>query len=273
MESDLTEGVKLPTTATPTEATPLSTNTYGSPLKSSPRKLRKRSTTKSVSLPVREIYDFDMFNIPSGVDLHGLIKDFVVPRLPQGFCVRLEGLKEVNIWRQMTKRRQPKVLCLARHRNIAMGRCADVLLEGYKPNCREKHINDEFLDLSEPRELFPLASFEKELKFKNKLSSVSEEAKPTTLVLGKTTEIKKMDSVPESKEVSRNASKTSSKNSKSNSLSSQGSSKKDSQSNSQNSSRRTSEEKKSTEELEPQTYMFSQLIKVCLNSWHLIRRV
>nr|XP_036232258.1 protein CASC1 [Bactrocera oleae] len=193
LESNLTDGAKPPlgnaanTTATPTEATPLSTTTNASPLKGSPRlpaKLRKRSSQKSTMETeclttvgtVREVSDFDLFNIPRGIDIYGLLQDFVVPRLPPGFCLRWEKSTPVL----SSKRRQregtaQRLIMLARHRSVNR---ADETLNGTQAltttsggrkttlQVRQEYITNEFLDWDEPRELFPEIEIKKLIKFK-----------------------------------------------------------------------------------------------------------
>ncbi|XP_037931726.1 uncharacterized protein LOC119666515, partial [Teleopsis dalmanni] len=174
LESDLTEGIKPPTTATPTDhATPMSTFTNPSPIKCSPRfpsKQRKRSTQKSPTrATVHEVTDFDMLNIPSDIDIHSLFKDFVVPRLPYGFNVHLNtGIDCVTLKKDNS--RQPKVLFFARHHSVAS--CGKDIIKSaeHKSAYDSIHgirINEEFLDLNEPRELFPRFQFDKMLKFKD----------------------------------------------------------------------------------------------------------
>lgn len=204
LESNLTDGAKPPlgnaanTTATPTEATPLSTTTNASPLKGSPRlpaKLRKRSSQKSTMETeclttvgtVREVSDFDLFNIPRGIDIYGLLQDFVVPRLPPGFCLRWEKSTPVlsskvlaRQQRKQKKRRQregtaQRLIMLARHRSVNR---ADETLNGTQVltttsggrkttlQVRQEYITNEFLDWDEPRELFPEIEIKKLIKFK-----------------------------------------------------------------------------------------------------------
>lgn len=206
LESNLTDGAKPPlgnaanTTATPTEATPLSTTTNASPLKGSPRfpaKLRKRSSQKSTVETecltrvgaVREVTDFDLFNIPCGIDIYDLFQDFVVPRLPPGFCLRWEKSTPVlsskvmaRQQRKQKKRRQregigQRLIMLARHQSVNR---ADEAASGSQAlastSCgskstlpvREEYITNEFLDWDEPRELFPEVEIKKLIKFKEK---------------------------------------------------------------------------------------------------------
>ncbi|XP_050328523.1 dynein axonemal intermediate chain 7 [Bactrocera neohumeralis] len=197
LESNLTDGAKPPlgnavnTTATPTEATPLSTTTNASPLKGSPRfpaKLRKRSSQKSTIeteylstvAAVREVTDFDLFNIPRGIDIYGLLQDFVVPRLPPGFCLRWEKSAPVL----SSKRRQregpaQRLIMLARHRSVnradeaANDSKALTRTSGGRKSTlqvRQEYITNEFLDWDEPRELFPEMEIKKLIKFKENTS-------------------------------------------------------------------------------------------------------
>lgn len=179
-EADAHGGTAAGTTATPTEATPLSTHAQPSPLKSSPRcPARRMRSQKSDGLPgdasrqqvLREINDFDLRAIPSDVDLYGLVKDFVVPRLPQGFCVRLEQTTPVS---ETTGLRQRKVMFLARQTHIRLGQGGDgesgQPLLPVKPtdlSLKPKTgLGAEFLDTEEPAEMFPPLCFDKLLKFR-----------------------------------------------------------------------------------------------------------
>ncbi|XP_039498129.1 dynein axonemal intermediate chain 7 homolog isoform X1 [Drosophila santomea] len=171
-------GTAAATTATPTEATPLSTHAQPSPLKSSPRcPARMRSQKSDMGghgecrqQVLREINDFDLRAIPSDVDLYGLVKDFVVPRLPQGFCVRLEQSTPIL----STGLRQRKVMFLARQAHIRLGQAKEVTddqleipkeLQKLQLNCKPG-LGAEFLDTEEPAEMFPPLCFDKLLKFR-----------------------------------------------------------------------------------------------------------
>ncbi|KRK06910.1 uncharacterized protein Dyak_GE17704, isoform B [Drosophila yakuba] len=171
-------GTAAATTATPTEATPLSTHAQPSPLKSSPRcpaRMRSQKSDmgghgESRQQVLREINDFDLRAIPSDVDLYGLVKDFVVPRLPQGFCVRLEQSTPIL----STGLRQRKVMFLARQAHIRLGQGKEVTddqleipkeLQKLQLNCKPG-LGAEFLDTEEPAEMFPPLCFDKLLKFR-----------------------------------------------------------------------------------------------------------
>lgn len=162
------------TTATPTEATPLSTNPQPSPLKCSPRgpaKLRSLKSEHEQTQKLHEISDFDLHAIPSNVDLYGLVKDFVVPRLPQGFCVRLEQQTPQSSSGQP----QRKVMFLARQAHVRLGRGAlDAAampevssLSLPTTSTSSTAIGADFLDMDEPAELFPPLCFDKLLKFRS----------------------------------------------------------------------------------------------------------
>lgn len=162
------------TTATPTEATPLSTNAQPSPLKSSPRgPARMRSQKSDLAAlqaeTLREIGDFDLRAIPRNVDLYGLVKDFVVPRLPQGFCVRLEQQTPQSSSGQP----QRQVMFLARQTHVRLGQAAAAAAtpsacatDSAQP-ASSLGIGAEFLDTAEPAELFPPICFDKQLKFRS----------------------------------------------------------------------------------------------------------
>ncbi|ALC49871.1 CG15373 [Drosophila busckii] len=157
------------TTATPTEATPLSTNAQPSPLKSSPRaKPRQQKSELSTLQTLREVGDFDLRAIPSDVDLYGLVKDFVVPRLPQGFCVRLE---QQTPQMDSNGQRERQVMFLARQPHVRLGVAAaateatTIDAEAAAP-AAVAGIDAEFLNTLEPAELFPPLCFDKLLKFR-----------------------------------------------------------------------------------------------------------
>ncbi|XP_016948101.2 dynein axonemal intermediate chain 7 homolog [Drosophila biarmipes] len=166
------------TTATPTEATPLSTHAQPSPLKSSPRCPAARVRSQKSGMAgessrqqvLREINDFDLRAIPSDVDLYGLVKDFVVPRLPQGFCVRLEQSTPI----MATGQRQRKVMFLARQTHIRLGQglglgqgqAADQDQLVIPKDLPKTGLGAEFLDTEEPAEMFPPLCFDKLLKFR-----------------------------------------------------------------------------------------------------------
>lgn len=184
-----------------TEVTPLSTTANVSPLKSlSPRfpisVMRKKSSQKSSvsNLPVREINDFDMFDMPSHIDIHSLLKDFILPRLPQHFRVCLDV---AQMRRKRKLQKQPKVLFLARPKNVSLtpGAAPPPPQSSYSPEsmenkarpiaateieteavvspnnkdlqkCHKTRITEDFLDFDEPKECFPFRQYEKVLKIK-----------------------------------------------------------------------------------------------------------
>ncbi|XP_067635706.1 uncharacterized protein [Eurosta solidaginis] len=210
LESNLTNGTKLPlghTTKdapiTSTEVTPLSTTANTSPLKGSPRfpaKLRKSNSQKSqlteseflsgtakVEGAVREVTDFDLFNIPRGTDIYGLLKDFVVPRLPPGFCLHWEksapALSSKVIARRQRKQRKrrqregcgQRLVLLARHESVNRADEIDIWSEDRVTEVksiegafqkRQEYITNEFLDWDEPRELFPQIEPKRLIKFR-----------------------------------------------------------------------------------------------------------
>ncbi|KAM7349932.1 uncharacterized protein ACRADG_008658 isoform 2-T2 [Cochliomyia hominivorax] len=194
LESDLTEGVKQPNNSNSdntTDVTPISTTTNLSPLKSlSPRfpasKLRKKSSQKSATsnLPVREVDDFDIFQMPSDIDIYSLLKDFIVPRLPQGFSVRIDTtrLKQLHQNKRnqgKSNQKSSKVLFLARSKNVCLSPTTETAIspQTNKPtqspasdqetkNLHKAHITNDLLDIIEPKEFFPCVQFEKVLKIK-----------------------------------------------------------------------------------------------------------
>lgn len=58
---------------------------------------RKKNTKKSktkLKLKVHKkpkiIEDFNLFNIPSGLDMYCIMQEFVVPRLPNGYSIKID---------------------------------------------------------------------------------------------------------------------------------------------------------------------------------------
>lgn len=58
---------------------------------------RKRNTEKSktkskhkLSNKPKIIEDFNLFNIPSGLDMYCIMQEFVVPRLPNGYSIKID---------------------------------------------------------------------------------------------------------------------------------------------------------------------------------------
>lgn len=56
-----------------------------------PRRLsNEKKRRKKISRKVRKISDFDLIDIPSNIDIYFLMRYFVVPRLPDGYGVKIE---------------------------------------------------------------------------------------------------------------------------------------------------------------------------------------
>lgn len=281
LESDLTEGVKPPmstNSGNTTDATPLSTTTNVSPLKSlSPRfpasKLRKKSSQKSAAsnLPVREVNNFDMFQMPTDIDIYGLLKDFIVPRLPQGFSVRIDDTRLKQLQqskRKNSKKKQkpPKVLFLDRPKNVCLTKPTNSP-ETHKPPTQQlefgqdllklhkARITEDFLDFDEPKEFFPCVQFEKLLKIKPE--DKGQENHDVKLDLKKRNSEDDQSEMKMTKSISRDDSKSSLGSAKS--IKSFKSSK---SSLTRESHSSCSSEKSVSKEI-PKTYMFSQLIEVC----------
>lgn len=56
-------------------------------------KSTKKSKTKcnqKLPKPPRIIEDFNLFNIPSGLDMYNIMQEFVVPRLPNGYSIKID---------------------------------------------------------------------------------------------------------------------------------------------------------------------------------------
>lgn len=116
---------------------------------------------------LREIGDFDLRAIPRNVDLYGLVKDFVVPRLPQGFCVRLEQQTPQS----SSGLPQRQVMFLARQTHVRLGQAKATTMSARAADPEQPPsslgIGAEFLDTAEPAELFPPICFDKLLKFRS----------------------------------------------------------------------------------------------------------
>lgn len=57
------------------------------------KKNRKKSKTRAkrkTSVPPKIIEDFNLFNIPSGLDMYCIMQEFVVPRLPNGYSIKID---------------------------------------------------------------------------------------------------------------------------------------------------------------------------------------
>uniref|UniRef100_A0A1B0BCG7 IC97/Casc1 N-terminal domain-containing protein n=1 Tax=Glossina palpalis gambiensis TaxID=67801 RepID=A0A1B0BCG7_9MUSC len=200
LESDLTEGIKKATSHTSSGSqdgcTPLSsTTTNPSPLKSlSPRlptsKLHKRSSQKSSRLPTKEVRDFDLHNIPENIDMLSLLHDFVIPRLPSGFTIRLDKRvkgqehKQKYIFKRKKLKKAklpPRLLFLARldeTNNATFLPSVDnkTMVDDITVSQQQLHITritKNFLDLDEPREFFVQPHIRKVLKIQQQTLSLS----------------------------------------------------------------------------------------------------
>uniref|UniRef100_A0A1B0ADL8 Casc1_N domain-containing protein n=1 Tax=Glossina pallidipes TaxID=7398 RepID=A0A1B0ADL8_GLOPL len=200
LESDLTEGIKKATSHTSSGSqdgcTPLSsTTTNPSPLKSlSPRlpisKLQKRSSQKSSRLPTKEVRDFDLHNIPENVDMLSLLHDFVIPRLPPGFTIRLDQrvkgqeYKQKHIFKRKKLKKAklpPRLLFLARldeTNNATFSPSVDnkTMVDDITVSQQQLHITritKNFLDLDEPREFFVQPHIRKVLKIQQQTLPLS----------------------------------------------------------------------------------------------------
>ncbi|XP_055915568.1 dynein axonemal intermediate chain 7 isoform X2 [Eupeodes corollae] len=99
-------------------------------------------------LPERHITDFNMYNIPNGLDIYGLLEDYVVPRLPEGYSIQMEC---------NTNDVKPKVTYLFLARNICE---TSESLQG-APNKIPIPITQSILDTGSPREYYPRFNFKK----------------------------------------------------------------------------------------------------------------
>lgn len=52
--------------------------------KSKPKQLKKKPAQQP-----RIIEDFNLFSIPSGLDMYSIMQEFVVPRLPNGYSIKI----------------------------------------------------------------------------------------------------------------------------------------------------------------------------------------
>ncbi|XP_055374487.1 dynein axonemal intermediate chain 7 [Condylostylus longicornis] len=115
------------------------------------------SVSDKFSLPITEIEDFDMCNIPHDLDIYGLIHDFVVPRLPEGHTIRLEvesPRKSVNKYLYLTREYE---------------KTPEKLDEEFKRKLEKelqthKRIETNLLETDSPRSVHPKLIFKKILK-------------------------------------------------------------------------------------------------------------
>lgn len=97
-----------------------------------------RSTISISSMPLKYIEDFDLYNIPPTTDVYGLVMEFVVPRLPYGYCVRIENPK--------SKKKKVSYINIAR--NNTENDCVELDRSIVKP------VEENLEDTGSPRELF-----------------------------------------------------------------------------------------------------------------------
>ncbi|KAL5277000.1 CASC1 family protein [Megaselia abdita] len=135
-ESITTECQETNTTHTPVAITPVIPSSSRSNGKS--LSAQTRSTISIKSMPLKDIQDFDLFNIPPQTDIYGLVMEFVVPRLPYGYTVRIENPK--------TKSKKVSYTNIAR-RNTE-DECVELDKSLVKP------VEENLVDTGSPRELF-----------------------------------------------------------------------------------------------------------------------
>lgn len=58
--------------------------------KNTSKKYKMKQIKKKTTQPPRLIEDFNLFNIPAGLDMYCIMQDFVVPRLPNGYCIKID---------------------------------------------------------------------------------------------------------------------------------------------------------------------------------------
>lgn len=119
---------------------------------SSEKKRKKRSSRK-----VRKIQDFNLIDIPSHIDIYFLMRYFVVPRLPDGYGVKIEmGRNE----------RKSSILRHMKNETNDSG-----LDSNNKKGSGPSSINDILYKIDEPRTLQPHTTLRRKLKIVLKKSS------------------------------------------------------------------------------------------------------
>ncbi|XP_055842573.1 dynein axonemal intermediate chain 7 [Episyrphus balteatus] len=113
---------------------------------------RKCSYNLTYQLPERHITDFNMHDIPNGLDIYGLLEDFVIPRLPEGYSVQMEC---------STNDVKPKVTYLYLARNKL--KTADTLKGTPKIPIP---ITQSLIDVGFPREFHPKFNLKKSVRIK-----------------------------------------------------------------------------------------------------------
>lgn len=102
------------------------------------RKSIKKNMQRSKEL--KTIEDFDLFNVPAGIKLFSLLEDFVVPRLPNGYVVKI---KKATIERRASLMKYSK--------------------EMFESEAHRSSIKDDLSPTNSPRPLFPRVILKKDL--------------------------------------------------------------------------------------------------------------
>lgn len=117
---------------------------------------------RSIGKPKNIVNDFNLLNIPPGIDLNCIMKEFVVPRLPDGFTVKLE---------ERSMERKNSILKLL---DLIDTQPQSKIME----NAAAAHIKNVLQPTNSPRPLHPKVIVKRELQIiENPMQSATETIK------------------------------------------------------------------------------------------------
>ncbi|KAJ6632758.1 Dynein axonemal intermediate chain 7 like [Pseudolycoriella hygida] len=120
-------------------------------------KKSKISTKKKSSKPPLVIEDFNLFSIPSGLDMYCIMQEFVVPRLPNGYSIKID--------RVLGDHRRSSLL-----RNIRKDSKEPPTMTTRPSSVNIKHA---LVETNSPRPLFPKITIKRELHVVEKIDRSS----------------------------------------------------------------------------------------------------
>lgn len=106
-----------------------------------------RSKIHKTERSEKVIEDFDMLNIPSGVDLDCIMKEFVAPRLPNGYTIKVK---------EKLTRRKSSVMQIIELNDVSKVEC--IVSKSIK------HIKEVLLPTNSPRSLHPKVVIKRPLR-------------------------------------------------------------------------------------------------------------
>lgn len=121
------------------------------------RQSNEKNRKKKVPRKVRKIQDFNLIDIPSNIDIYFLMRYFVVPRLPDGYGVKIE-----------MGRNERKSSILRHIKNDTKDLVSDSTT---KKRNGPSSINDILYKIDEPRTLQPQTTLRRKLKIVLKTNS------------------------------------------------------------------------------------------------------